>query len=162
MKTVYFVRHAKSSWEDFSLDDHDRPLNKRWLNDSLKMGKYFNEKSFRPGIIISSSAKRAMHTAERINESLDIDNFTVEPGLYLSSPREIMKIVRSIDSSFDTAMIVSHNPGMTDMVNLFSEENIYNVPTTGAFKVDFDIDDWAEADTDNGRLDFFLYPKMLF
>jgi phosphohistidine phosphatase len=74
----------------------------------------------------------------------------------------MLKFVKNIDNSLDSAMLVAHNPGMTDMVNLFSDEDIYNVPTTGVFRVDFDIDDWREADIKNGKLDFFVYPKMLF
>ncbi len=161
MKTIFFVRHAKSSWDDLRLPDHDRPLNNRGKSDAIAMGEYLVEKASKIDIVISSSARRAKSTAKRIDDLVNSENFIVEPKLYHASAREIFGVIANIHPEVESALIVAHNPGMTDMINMFSEEDIINVPTAGVFKVDFDINDWQEADTYNGKLDFFIYPKML-
>lgn len=161
MKSVFFVRHAKSSWDDISLNDHDRPLNKRGKNDAQQIGEYLNKKKYKIDIIITSSAKRARLTATRINDIIVSENFIVEPKLYLASTRQLMEVVKNIHNEVDSAAIFAHNPGMTDLANLFTNESIYNVPTTGVFKVDFDVEDWSLADIANGKFVFFIYPKLL-
>jgi phosphohistidine phosphatase len=161
MKTIFFVRHAKSSWDDLMLPDHDRPLNNRGKSDAIAIGEYLLKKDIKIDIVIYSSARRAKSTAKRIDDVLKSDNFIVEPRLYHASAREMFGVIANIHSEVDSAMIVAHNPGMTDMINMFSDVDIINVPTAGVFKVDFDINDWVEADTYNGKLNFFIYPKML-
>ncbi|MGE5356337.1 MAG: SixA phosphatase family protein [Deltaproteobacteria bacterium] len=161
MRTVYFIRHAKSSWDDISLSDHDRPLNQRGKNDARKMGEYFLENGHNIEIMVSSSAKRAKSTAKKINEVIKSENMIIEPRLYLASAREIMQAVRNIHNEVNSAALVAHNPGMTDLANMFSDDRIYNVPTTGVFKIDFEIEDWGMAEISSGVLDFFIYPKML-
>jgi phosphohistidine phosphatase len=161
MKTIFFVRHAKSSWDDLRLPDHDRPLNNRGKSDAIAMGEFLLEKGSKIDIVITSSARRAKSTAKRIDDIVGSENFIVEPKLYHASAREIFAVIANIHSDVEAALVVAHNPGMTDMINMFSDEEIINVPTSGVFKVDFDIKDWQEADTYNGILDFFIYPKML-
>ena len=160
MKSVFFVRHAKSSWENFNIPDHDRPLNKRGKKDALFMGHKMALLGWKPEIIISSTAKRAVKTTKKINKSLKINNINFTKDLYLASPSKIIFILNSLKDEYQSAMIVAHNPAMTEIINYFSDEYIYNVPTCGIFKVDFDIDKWEELSTYNGKLIKFIYPKM--
>ncbi|MEZ4907899.1 MAG: histidine phosphatase family protein [Saprospiraceae bacterium] len=159
MKTVYFMRHAKSSWDNLSLSDHDRPLNSRGIKNATNMAKYLKDKNETIDIIISSTALRAFETAEHFNEIIQTYNLIKEPNLYHSSPREILNVVNNIHEEVDSAMIVAHNPGMTELINLFSKEDIYNVPTAGLFKVNFDTKTWEQASFANGTMEYFIYPK---
>jgi phosphohistidine phosphatase len=162
MKSILFVRHSKSSWDDLMIEDHDRPLNTRGKKDSKSMGEYLLQNGNKIDIIISSSAKRAKSTAKNLNEVVKAENFIIEPRLYLASAMEILKIVQNIHNEVDTAIIVAHNPGMTDVANIFSTDKIINVPTSGVFKIDFVVDDWSLADSHNGTMKFFIYPKMIY
>lgn len=161
MKSVYFIRHGKSSWDDISISDHERPLNERGKRDSKNMGRYLVENGHKIDLIISSSAKRAKSTAKNINEMIKSGNVQIEPKLYHSSAMTILRVVQNIPNELESAIIVAHNPGMTDVANIFSDDPIINVPTTGIFKVDFNIENWAEAESHNGTIDFFIYPKLI-
>ena len=140
MKFITFVRHAKSSWDSFSIPDHDRPLNDRGQRDSVFMGKKLFSLGLNPQIIISSSAKRAQLTAKNIAKSLSDTDIIIKEELYDSYPADYIKIIGEIDEKYSDVMMVGHNPTMTDIVNYFSPDIIYNVPTTGVFKIQFDVE----------------------
>lgn len=161
MKTIYFLRHAKSSWENLNIKDHDRPLNDRGKKDAKRIGSYLKKNENEIDIIITSSALRAKITASLCDEKLSVSNVISEPKLYLSTPREMMEVIQNIHTEVKSAIIVAHNPGLTEMANFFSETDIYNVPTAGCFKVLFDTDNWQEVSFSNGKLDFIIFPKIL-
>ncbi len=160
MKFITFVRHAKSSWDSFSIPDHDRPLNNRGQRDSVFMGKKLSSLGFKPQIIICSSAKRAQLTAKNIAKSLSDTDIIIKEELYDSYPADYIKIIGEIDEKYSDVMMVGHNPTMTDIVNYFSPDIIYNVPTTGVFKIQFDVEKWIDISFESGKLIEFIYPKM--
>lgn len=160
MKSIIFVRHSKSSWESFSIPDHDRPLNNRGQKDSVFMGKKLKQSGYFPEVIISSTAKRAMKTAKNIAKELGIENIVSEAKLYLAPPHIFMQVISKLNDKVNTIMLVAHNPAMTDIVNAYSDEYIHNIPTTGIFKISFDVDSWEEVSFENGLLIDFIYPKL--
>jgi len=160
MKNIIFVRHAKSSWESFSIPDHDRPLNARGKRDATNMGKKLKELGIIPEIILSSSAKRAKKTAKKIASELNIENILIEEELYHAPPIIFMQIISKITEQYKNVMIVAHNPAMTDIINNFTNDSIFNVPTTGIFSVKFNVNNWQEVSFENGKLQDFIYPKM--
>ena len=160
MKYITFVRHAKSSWDSFAVQDHDRPLNNRGEKDSIFMGKKLLSLGCNPQQIITSSAKRARITAENIAKELSVDNIVIKNELYESLEDTYLKIIHEIDNSFDNVMLVGHNPTLTNIINIFTSDFIYNVPTTGIFKIEFDTNNWKDVDFDSGKLKEFIYPKM--
>jgi phosphohistidine phosphatase len=164
MKVVYFVRHAKSSWADPSLKDFDRPLNKRGLRDAPFMGKLMNAKAGPADLLLSSPAVRARTTAEYFAHALGIDkeNITLEAGIYEAFPAELINILQKLDDELQTVMLFGHNPALTSIANLFSEEPIANVPTCGVFKVEATVARWEAFNESVGRLTEFHYPKQYF
>ena len=160
MKTVFFVRHAKSSWDNPLLSDHDRPLNARGKKDAVSMGIKIKNRDWIPAKIISSTAKRAKKTAKKINKTLDIENIELNDRLYHASPHTIFSVLKQLNDEIPSVMIVAHNPAMTEIINYFSRDFIPNVPTTGIFKIDFDVTNWDEINFENGKLIDFIYPKM--
>ena len=163
MKRLYIIRHAKSSWKDYSLDDWERPLNKRGKRNIPEMGKYLQSKNTKIDLFISSHAERALATAEGMGKYLDYPKAKIEitEELYHAGFRQIFKIVNGISDEINSAAIFGHNPGFTTFVNNISNSYISNVPTCGVCAVDLKIASWKEAAPGTGKLDYFMYPKGL-
>jgi phosphohistidine phosphatase len=131
MKTLYVVRHAKSSWADLSLGDFERGLNDRGKRDTVRMGKRLKEKGIHPDVMLSSPAKRALSTARRLAEILKYpkEKIKTDERLYHANDDTILLAVRTIKDKNDVALLFGHNPGLTDFVNAIAEAeiNIENV-----------------------------------
>lgn len=164
MKTLYVIRHAKSSWKDETLSDFERPLNTRGLRDAPFMGKRLAEYDTKPDVILSSTAKRAIETAKIIAGEVgyDKDRIQMDEALYLASVSTLMEAIRGISDENDTAFIFGHNPGMTMLVNLLTSYVIDNLPTCGIACIIFEADSWRDAGENRGSLRFFDYPRRHF
>ena len=161
MKKVYFVRHAKSSWQNMELSDHDRPLNNRGKRDAPLMVKEFYKKEKVIPLLISSTAKRALTTAKVFAKELDIPkkNIIKDASLYHGGGEEFSNVVFQQDDEIDSLMIFGHNPGMTYFANEYTTRYIDNIPTTGIFKLESSKDQWPQF-FDDAKLTLFIYPKM--
>lgn len=162
MKTVYFVRHAKSSWKDATLADIDRPLNKRGRRDAPFMGKQLRDKGVKPDLLVSSPALRAFTTARHFAAvfGLEDDAIRIVPLIYHAFPDDLVDLVRSLPAEAQTVFIFGHNPTYTSLANQFAVDFIDNVPTCGVFRIDAGIDNWENFGPDNGRLTAFYFPKQ--
>ena len=164
MKTLTIVRHAKSSWGDMSLDDHDRPLNKRGLRVAPLMGEILATRIGVPDTILSSTAVRARSTAGIIASKLGFEDSKIvdEGEIYLASTARLLQVLRDIDESHHSAMIFGHVPGVHHLTNaLCRGAEIAHFPTCAASLVELAIDHWGEIDADCGQLVDFLVPKQL-
>lgn len=161
MKTLFIVRHAKSSWDDPTLSDFDRPLNDRGRRDAPRMGKRLKGKGILVDLMITSPAKRAYATCQKIAEVLNFptDKVKLEEKLYHASENSILNIIRKLNDRNTTVMIFGHNPGLTDFVNSLTNNNIFNVPTCGVATCDFKVNSWKEVGWGKGELTFYDYPK---
>jgi phosphohistidine phosphatase len=164
MKTVFFVRHAKSSWENPSLRDIERPLNQRGLRDAPFMAKLLRGKGVTPDRLLSSPAKRAMATAAFFAEAFDIDETDIESRaeIYEAFPETLLDIIRTFPAAWSNVLIFGHNPTFTSLVNLFSNRYIANVPTCGIVEVGAAIDDWRDFAPRTGKIANYYYPKQFF
>jgi phosphohistidine phosphatase len=164
MKTVYFVRHAKSSWDNMSIQDMDRPLNDRGMRDAPFMGLKLKEIDARIEKIISSPAKRAITTATYFAAALSIapDKIIVESRLYEAMPEEVLKVISELSDNYQTVAVFGHNPTFTFIANLFTEDFIDNIPTCGIFRVDANVNSWSQFGETTGRLTEFHFPKQFF
>lgn len=163
MKTLYIIRHAKSSWSDPSASDFERGLNDRGKRDAPKMGKRLKEKEIHPDVVISSPAKRALSTAKRISEVINFEKHRIQTNskLYHANEDTILSVVQGINDNQEIAMIFGHNPGLTDFVNSISIEEIHidNIPTCGVVAFSLPVDSWKEVTWKTAKLLFFDYPK---
>ncbi len=164
MKNVYFVRHAKSSWEDPSLRDIDRPLNRRGLRDAPFMAKVLKSKNVQPDLIISSPANRALTTAKYFAQELNVSekNIKVRNSVYGAYPEDVIRLLKGLDDHIETVMVFGHNPTFTSIVNRFTTEYIANVPTCGIAKVEADIESWQALNESNTVQTEYYYPKQYF
>ena len=161
MKTLILVRHAKSSWEEAGIDDFDRPLNERGKHDAPVMAKRLKNKNIDVDIFISSPAKRALRTAKYFAEEFDVDKKEIEQvsKLYGASVSTFLEVVSNIDEKNKIAVLFSHNPGITDFANTFTNVHIDNMTTCSIFAVQADADKWADFFRSEKNFLFFDYPK---
>lgn len=159
MKTLYLIRHAKSSWS-FDLDDHDRPLGQRGRKSVFKMGKYAKSHIIAPSLIISSTASRAFYTALHLADFWDYpeDKIMLSNRLYHCSTQDIEGILGGFDNE-DSIAIVGHNPTFTQFNNHFSDKQIDNIPTCGIVGLQFDINSWKEVMIGEAKQLFYYTPK---
>ena len=162
MKTIYIVRHAKSSWGDISLKDFDRPLNERGATDAPAMAKRLINKKVKIDAFISSPAKRALKTCKLFCEEFGVkkDKIVLENTLYEAGVNAFYNVVEKTDDDYKSVAIFSHNPGITAFVNtLCNEKQIDNMPTCAVFAVEADTKKWKDFKTAEKKFLFFEYPK---
>ena len=161
MKKLYLVRHAKSSWGNNNLKDIERPLNKRGERDAPFMGKLLKGKDIKPDLMMTSPAERASHTARIFCDEMNIPKkqLLIDNALYEAGRKDILNVIRQFDNESDSAMIFSHNPGLSELANFLTTGEIYDMPTCGIVSLNCKINSWDELDSNNCKLDFFEYPK---
>ncbi len=162
-RELTLVRHAKSSWNDSSLSDFERPLNNRGFKDAPKMGKRLQNAHGRVDIILSSPAKRAITTAELIANKLDfnLQNIQLREEIYEANVNTLLLLISSLDNQYSKVMLIGHNPGFTMLCNYLCNANIDNMPTCSIVNIRFDTDSWNEVSEYSGELISFDYPKKL-
>ncbi len=161
MKELIIVRHAKSSWKDPSLDDRERPLNKRGERDAPEMGTRLAQRKERPDLIVSSPAVRALETARIIARKLGYPrkDIVLKDRLYGAGIVELLDVIRDADDSLVTLMLFGHNPGLTELANHLGPRPIPNLPTCGVLHLGFDTDTWSAVGYARGDEVLFDFPK---
>ena len=161
MKTLYLVRHAKSSWKYPRLDDFERPLNKRGRKNAPFMGSILRELKVSPDLIVSSPANRAAVTARIIAAALDypLEDIRYSEAIYEFGEKALIEVVKEIDDDVNQAMVVGHNPATNGLANYIGDQSIGNIPTCGVFCVELDIASWSNIKAHCGKVKFFEYPK---
>lgn len=160
MKTLYMVRHAKSSWKH-DVIDHERPLKERGKRDGVLVSEYIKEKLVPPEKIITSDAVRALSTASYFKDAFDIADadFMTNHSLYDFSGRNVIDIIKNLNDSLDRVMIVGHNHAFTSIANMLGNTYIDNVPTCGFVQLEFDESSWKSITT--GKTIITVFPKDL-
>ncbi len=164
MKSIFLLRHAKSSWSNPGLEDQHRPLNKRGKRDAPLMGERFRARNENLDIILASPALRAITTAELFAEACGFSagEIAQESDLYFFGARSIQGIIINQDDQYRSLMLVFHNPDITEFVNSIDDANrIYNIPTCGIVKLVSDIQRWRDWSRSNTELECFDYPKKI-
>ncbi len=159
MKTLYIVRHAKSSWEYEGIKDIDRPLKERGINDAYLISSVLQKKIATPDVFISSCANRALHTAMIFTYTFNfpLANLRISKSLFNFSDGYLIKTVKALDDGFDSAIIFSHDHGISDFVNKFGSVHLDNVPTCGVVAINFDTNHWK--DIKSGKTFLTEFPK---
>lgn len=161
MKTLYLVRHAKSSWTNANMSDHDRTLNDRGERDAPEMGKRLFKRKPQPTLIICSSAVRAETTATILAEAISypLSDLKIDERLYGAETSDVLAIIRELDNAIDCAMLVGHNPTFTTLINSLGGSQIDNVPTCGMAVLKVPTNTWSKIGQVQGELLDFDYPK---
>ncbi|MEZ4875517.1 MAG: histidine phosphatase family protein [Flavobacteriaceae bacterium] len=148
MKTLYLVRHAKSSWET-DVIDHKRPLKTRGKNDAKMVSNYVSEHFKAPDVIVTSDATRALSTAQYFKDAFQLsgDHFEINHNLYDFSGHKVMDVIKNLKDKYATVMIVGHNHAFTSIANMLGNEYLDNVPTCGFVILQFNEDQWSSVST---------------
>ena len=160
MKTLFLIRHAKSSWDDTALPDRDRPLDDRGERDVAMMGKRLVERNVKADLIMSSPAKRALATAVVIAKMLAYKrkDIVVNHRLYAGQMDDLLDVIQELDHKLKRVMLVGHNPELTELAHYLSSE-ITHMPTCAIAEFTFYAKSWSaigKAKPDQVTLD---YPK---
>jgi phosphohistidine phosphatase len=163
MKTLYIVRHAKSSWDFPELPDIERPIIEKGIYNTKKITKELTEKNITVDMMICSHAKRACETARLVATGLNypVEKIEVNQHIYQVDRDEIFNIIFSQNDALESLMIVGHNPTFTQFANLFLTEKIDLLPTSGVISFQFETEKWIEVIKAKCKTNFILFPKML-
>ena len=161
MKTLLLIRHAKSDWNDPSLDDFDRPLNERGKRDAPVMAARLADRKIKVDAFISSPARRAKKTASVFAKEFKVEkeDIILKAALYGAEAETFFEVMSMVDDKLDTIAIFSHNPGLTDFANELTNTRIDNIPTSAIFAVSINCKKWSDFKTAEKEFLFFDFPK---
>jgi len=160
MKTLFLIRHAKSSWKFPELDDHERPLNRRGERDCLLMARHFQQQDVLPEVIYSSTAIRALDFAQAISNELMV-TLIPDLSLYTFDQDELLAILQHIPDTANSVAVVGHNPAMHRLINRISQSELPKLPTASLVALNCDIEQWSELEAGKAVLNYISCPKML-
>ncbi|HSK71280.1 MAG TPA: histidine phosphatase family protein [Pyrinomonadaceae bacterium] len=159
MKTIYLLRHAKSSWDNRNLADFERPLNESGVKTAPFMGEIIKKNNFQIDLILSSPAERAKQTARLVKEAGELKaEIRFDERIYEASPLRLLEIVSELDKNTKSAMLVGHNPGFEGLVRFLSGET-QSMPTAALAVIDLDADSWQEIEPGCCNLRLLIRPK---
>jgi phosphohistidine phosphatase len=160
MKTLLLLRHAKSSWNDESLDDYERPLSERGKRDAPRVGQLLNERQLWPDVVISSSARRARKTAQKAIRASGRDiEMRLADELYLANPAAYIQQLKQLQDQPACVMLVGHNPGMEELL-LGLTGHHEHFPTAALANIQLPIDRWSDvALSQDARLEWLWKPR---
>ncbi|HMM11851.1 MAG TPA: histidine phosphatase family protein [Bacteroidales bacterium] len=163
MKELIVVRHAKSSWEHVGLSDHERPLLEKGKKRTKKIISFLQDQKTKPDFILTSSALRARETAYYMAMGLGVDKglVKVDPALYQADADQLLGQFDDLSDTFNTVMLVGHNPALTNFVNFFLVPPIDWLPTSGVVALQFDTEHWDEIRTAQRSVRFVIFPKLI-
>ena len=161
MKTLLLVRHAKSSWNDLTLSDFDRPLNGRGKEDAPQMAARIKDKKIKIDLFVSSPAKRAKKTANIFMEIYNENkkNLVLIPSLYEASLLNFYNAIEIMDDKYNNIALFSHNPGITEFASSLTDFKIDNIPTSGVVAISIQVKKWIDFKSAHKELLFFDFPK---
>ena len=160
MRVLYLLRHAKSSWNDASLSDFERPLKQRGRDAAEQMGVFLASKKANVSALIVSPAVRTRQTIDILLRNAPLG---VEPQfdqrIYEASLSTLVGVVSEIGDDKQSAMLVGHNPGMEEMLAFLTHETRH-MPTGALARITLDCASWKEAGRGTGKLDWFIPPRL--
>ena len=161
-RELILIRHTKSSWNDLSLADFDRPLKKDRTDDAKNMAAHLKKLRAEPDLIICSPAKRTRQTVEYFCDNLDYPHNKVQfdERIYESSADDILSVIRETEDAVERLVIIGHNPSLTHLANYFAV-TVPDLPTTGVVWLVFDSLDWQLHKPTPVVLKAFLTPKTI-
>jgi phosphohistidine phosphatase len=163
MKTLYLLRHAKSSWNHPGLSDFERPLADAGIKRCRKLTTYLKEKHVTVDLIVTSPAARTLETARLAATGIDypVEKICKEPSLYDAEMNDYLDVICGTPDEINSLMVVGHNFTITNVVNLLLGPVIEVLPTSGLVAVSFGTEHWNEIRSVRAEQLFIVFPKML-
>jgi len=164
-RRLILIRHAKSSWDDPGLDDHDRPLNRRGRASATAIGDWLAARGYRPDLVLSSTARRTVETWERLAPALPAPDIRWQRRLYHAEPEALRDVLKTAGTAA-TVLLLGHNPGIGTAARAFAaaappHPKFPFYPTAATTIYDFPVAEWADVDWGTGRVADFTVPRDL-
>ena len=162
MKILLILRHAKSSWKHAGLADHDRPLNTRGLRDAPRMGRLLREEGLLPDLVVSSTAVRALATADLAAGEAGYGGAVMQDRrLYLAAPAALAGVLAEAGGGASRLLVVGHNPGLEELLAGLTGR-AEPLPTAALAEVRLELAAWSALSADTrGRLVNLWRPREL-
>lgn len=161
MKTLFVLRHAKSSWNDSAMTDFERPLNERGFRAAPLIGETMKRNGFLPELIVSSPAKRAAQTAELIKKSAEINGeIRFDKRIYEADSANLLEVLAEQNNLTKSVLLIGHNPGLEHLIYVLTGE-MHPMPTAALAVIDLETSVWSELKVSNGNLRTLIRPKEL-
>jgi phosphohistidine phosphatase len=161
VKRVWLLRHAKSSWDDPGLTDHDRPLAPRGRKAAKRMARWASDNNVRPELVLCSTALRARATLDLVLPGLGLPEAEIEGDLYLASPTDLLERLRALRDSVAQVLLVGHNPGLHELTQVLAPPGPAAFPTGALAELRLAIDTWSEVRPGCAHLEGFVVPRSL-
>ena len=168
MKRLYLLRHAKSSWDDPSLADEERPLSPRGRKAAKKVAGYLANEGVRPDLVLCSPARRTQQTLDLLGDALGTGVATrVEPALYGADEESLLAVVRGLPADADSALLIGHNPGLERFALSLARAGTEldrlreKMPTAALARVDLEVEGWSDTAPGTGVLAGYVIPADL-
>ena len=167
MKRLHLLRHAKSSWDDAGLDDHERPLAPRGRRAADQIARWLSESDVRPQLVLCSTALRTRQTLERVHEALGSPEVGYLSGLYHAPGEALLARIRALPETLDEVLFVGHNPGLADLALGLGAESAERrrieakLPTGALVSFELDVAEWADVTPESGRIVDVVLPREL-
>jgi len=161
MKTLFILRHAKSSWKDDSLQDFDRPLNGRGRKAGELIGTLMREKKLTPDLVLSSPAVRARETIEIVMKTARLPaELRYDQRIYEAGPLRLLEVISQIEEDKSSVLLVGHNPGLEELLQVLTGR-VEHMATGTLGKIDLKATKWSKPLEDKGSLDWLVKAKEL-
>ena len=167
MKRLYLLRHAKSSWKDTGLPDHDRPLAARGRRAAKAIARHLRNRDLGPQLVLCSTARRARETLDRIQPALGAATVELEHDLYAASAAALLQRLRRVPDTVASVMLIGHNPGLQDLALDLARpaptlsELATKFPTAALATLEFRASSWQDLDHETGELVALVRPRDL-
>jgi phosphohistidine phosphatase len=167
MKRLYLLRHAKSSWKDATLGDHDRPLAGRGRRASRVIARRLRDRGIEPEVVLCSTARRARETLDRIAPALGAPAVEFEPDLYVADARGLLERLRSVADAIESVMLIGHNPAVQELAidlarpSPTASELAAKYPTAALAVLTFTAASWRGLGRGTGELVELVKPRDL-
>jgi phosphohistidine phosphatase len=161
MRRVWLLRHAKSSWDDPGIPDHDRPLAPRGRKAAKRMALWADENDVRPDLVLCSTALRARATLDLVLPGLGKPATAFDDDLYHASAAGLLERLRALPDDAAAVLLVGHNPGLHDLACLLAPPGPEAFPTAALADLRLAADTWPGVGPGCGRLDELLLPRSL-
>ena len=161
MKTLYIARHAKSDWGQAGYSDFDRPLNKKGLKDAEAMARYLTTLDTKVDSIVSSSAKRALTTAEFYAEKILLSGDIVKVDLiYEAEESNMLDIIKTLSDDLSSVMLVGHNPTFSLLISTLTGQYV-DMSAGSVAELKIDLPGWDDIGVKTAQLEKIISPKNI-
>ncbi|MGH9906510.1 MAG: SixA phosphatase family protein [Pyrinomonadaceae bacterium] len=161
MKTIFLLRHAKSSWKDPSLADFDRPLNSRGRKAAELIGGFIRREKIIPDLVLSSPAVRARETIEIVMKSAKLPSeLRYDQRIYEAGPLRLLEVISQIEEDKTSVVLVGHNPGMEELLQVLTGR-VERLSTGNLGKISLGTTKWSKTADKKGTLDWLIKPIEL-